>query len=280
MSATDARSQLGERLRTYRQAAKITGTRMGELMGTSQTWVSNVENGKTRISVEQLEAWLSHASVSPEVHVDLIDLAERADREVTAWKKLYAQGWATHQKRYEEIEREAQVAKLYSVSTIPGVMQTGAYTQFILEKILRQPPSEVAAGIAARRKRQEVLHRPTSRFEVVLAEQVIRHRLGGPGVMIDQLQRLADLAKLPTVDLRIISVNTDMPVPYGTGFDLYEFPGDGESVAYIELAGSEHKEMEPETIDKLRHRFDLYRAAALKGEDAIAAIELVASELT
>lgn len=280
MSATGARSELGERLRAHRQAANLTGTRMGELMGHSQTWVSKVENGKARISPEQVEVWLKHASASEQVRRDLVDLAERADAEFIAWKKLEAQGWATHQKRYEDIEREAETVRLYSVSSIPGLLQTPGYTDYQQRKVLGRPPEAVAAVIAGRAARQQLLYRPTSRFQVVLAEQVIRHCFGGLGVMTEQLRRLADLAKLPTLDLRIIPINNRMEVPYGTGFDLFEYPEEGESVVHFELSDGERVEQDPKEVAKVRARFDHYQVVAIRGNEVIAMIEQVAAEMT
>jgi hypothetical protein len=66
------------------------------------------------------------------------------------------------------------------------------------------------------------------------AAGALRNRVGGSEVMGEQLDRLAELAKLSNVDLRVIAATGAYPA-MGTSFSILSFAGDYPDVGYIEL---------------------------------------------
>jgi len=65
-------------------------------------------------------------------------------------------------------------------------------------------PDDAQAATAARLARQKVLSSGRRRFIVVLAEQVLRTRLGTPQVMAAQLEHLLEVMGLPNLSVGII----------------------------------------------------------------------------
>lgn len=273
------RQVLGERLRKFRTEAGLRAVDLAERIGTSQGQISRIENGKRRISPDAVRRWLEATSAPADVVDQLVEQAKRADTEVTAWKERFAGGWGQDQRDYEELEREATAIYAYQVSVIPGLLTTPGYVEFILREIVGLPDDQVAAGITARMSRQRLLYQPTTRYNIVLAEHVLRHRFPGAAVMVEQLHRIEQLATLPTVDLAVIPVNTDMALPYMVSFDLFEMPDD-DDIVLIELDTGEVREREPERVDKYRQRHSALRAAALTGQEAVDLVHQVANEMT
>lgn len=273
------RRDLGQQLRESRANAGLRAVDLAAQIGISQGQISRIETGKRRVSPDAVRRWLEATKASADTISRLVELAERADTEISAWKDRFAGGWGHDQRTYEELERDAAEIRAYQVSVVHGLLTTPGYTEFILREIVGLPDAQVAAGITARMSRQRLLYEPATRYHVVLAEHVLRHRFPGAAVMVDQLHRIAQLAALPTVELAVIPTNTTMPLPYMVSFDLFEMPED-DAVVLIELDTGEVRETEPERVNTYRQRHDALSAAALTGKAAIDLVHQIADEMT
>lgn len=250
------------------------------MLGISQGQLSRIENGQRRASGEIVRAWLEHTDEQPEVIDHLVAQVELADREIADWKKRFRQGWDTDQRSYEDLERDATAICSYQVSVVPGLLQSPAYTEFLLRHVVQLGDDEVEPGVAARSRRQRLLYQPGTKLTAVIAEHVLRHRgIGGPTVLVEQLHRIGQLATLPTVDLAIIPTDTNMPWPYMVSFDLYEFPDD-DALVLIEFDTGELRESQPYRIEQYRRRFAALRAAAQTGSDALDLLQQITTEIT
>jgi transcriptional regulator with XRE-family HTH domain len=275
------RERLGEQLRGYRRKVGLSQPDLAERLGTSQSTVSKIETGKARVDAELARAWLAETGATDDdgLLAELLTLAE-SGTSVTDWATLHAGGWEIHQSRYEELERTATRIRNFQNAMVPGLLQTAAYSSFLLTHVVGLGPDQVGSAVTARLERQQILWRPTTRIRVVLTEAVIRHRLGGPSVMVEQLGRLSELAQLPTVELGIVPADTDMPSRYGASFDLFEqLDGQDESVVIVELEAGEVRETEPDRVARYTRRHDLYWSAALTGTAATDLISGVAGEI-
>lgn len=282
MSHPGDRDELGQQLREFRTAAKLRGVDLAPLIGITQGQLSKIETGKRRISPDQVRSWLEHTHVDAETIERLVTQAHQADTEVTAWKQRFGAGWDNYQRSYGEIESAASVIRAYQVSVIHGLLQAPGYTEFIQREIVGLTDEEVTTGLTAMRNRQRLLYEPNTRFSVILAEHVLRHRFPGAAVMVEQLHRIAQLAGLPTVDLAIIPTDTDMPLPYMVSFDLFSMPSDETDVVVIELDTQEIRETEPGRVAVFDHRHHALRSAAgtLTGQAAIDKVLQIAEEMT
>jgi transcriptional regulator with XRE-family HTH domain len=276
------RHELGQQLREFRTAAKLRGVDLAPLIGITQGQLSKIENGKRRIGPDQVRNWLEQTHADAETVELLVAQARQADTEVTAWKERFGAGWDTYQKSYGEIESAATGIFAYQVSVIHGLLQAPGYTEFIQREIVGLTDEEVTAGLTAMRNRQRLLYKPDTRFSVILAEHVLRHRFPGAAVMVEQLHRIAQLAALPTVDLAIIPADTDMPLPYMASFDLFTMPADETDVVFIELDTQEIRETEPDRVAVYDRRHKALRTAkrTLTGQAAIDLVQRIADEMT
>lgn len=276
-----AREDLGEQLRHFREAADLSGHAIGAVLGCNQSRISRIEAGKTRISPKEVRQWLDATGAPADEYDDLLELAERAEVEIISWNDAHASGWAAHQNDYAAIEREASRILIWQPAVIPGLMQSGAYVRHFLAKVRGLPERQVAEGVAARLDRQDVLHQPGTRLEVVIAEHVLRQRFGGPKVMIEQLHRVASLAQLPSVDLAVLPSDTDMDETYEPSAVIYLAPhAEANDLAVVELATSIVRERKPENVQRYIDLFRTYQAHSLRGTDAIALVERIATEVT
>jgi hypothetical protein len=131
---------------------------------------------------------------------------------------------------YVSLEDSAAVIQHYEQELVPGLLQTEAYAQ----RVMQVPPGfvddqEAARRVQARLARQSLLTRPMApRLEVVMCEAVL-HRLSGmgPSIARGQLQHLLDLTQRVNIELRIVPWSAGMHGGVASGsFILLHFPRD------------------------------------------------------
>lgn len=89
---------------------------------------------------------------------------------------------------------------------MPGLVQTAEYASAMLSTLVDfwQIPNDVAAGVAARMERQQILYRGVHRFHFIVAEQTLHTVVGGPEVMAGQLDRILTIMGVPRVHLGVV----------------------------------------------------------------------------
>jgi len=65
-------------------------------------------------------------------------------------------------------------------------------------------------------RQERLTHEPVLQLSVVLDEAVLLRRVGDRGVMRAQLERLADMADLPNVELRVMPLDRDFALLAGS----------------------------------------------------------------
>ncbi|MEU4149706.1 Scr1 family TA system antitoxin-like transcriptional regulator [Streptomyces sp. NPDC026659] len=123
------------------------------------------------------------------------------------------------------------------------------------------------AGVAKRMRRQKVLYDGEHHYDVVLGEQALYTNVGGPEVMLGQIERLIGETGLPSLTLGILPATARVrdlfPVP---GFNIY---GAGDSTrVHIELASSSVDITEPGELALHEKAFGLLSTAPVHGADA------------
>jgi transcriptional regulator with XRE-family HTH domain len=170
-----------------------------------------------------------------------------------------------------EHERAATALWWYELSVIPGLLQTEAYARALL--------GDDEGKVATRLARQEILTRdepPPPAMVTLIDERVLRHAVGDPGTMRNQLERLADAAQAFTLQVIPLDATTyrrlDGPFVVATV--------DGHDVVYLSTPARGFILDGPEVVSKMRRRFDLIRAEALSVRQSVTLIREVVGQWT
>jgi len=88
-----------------------------------------------------------------------------------------------------------------------------------------------------RRDRQALLtSENAAQFSFVLSESALRRVIGGPKVMAEQLHHLAELSRLPTVDIQVIPFDTLSHEPLCYAFTVLRFDHDSATdIVHIDM---------------------------------------------
>ncbi|HXT91914.1 MAG TPA: DUF5753 domain-containing protein, partial [Trebonia sp.] len=119
----------------------------------------------------------------------------------------------------------------YEHSLVPGLFHTEDYARALINAEHPEESSEeTARRLSLRMGRQAILRRPIDPplIRVALREAVLRSPVGGPAVMADQLDHLAEVSELPNVSLRVIPAETGYHPGLSTGaYTILRFPLNG-----------------------------------------------------
>jgi transcriptional regulator with XRE-family HTH domain len=178
----------GKALKFYRERAGLSQTDLAALSNYSNTVISKIENGER-----------PPAEGFPE-RMDAIAQLDTRDAltQLWGWLKDSARhraypGWFD---RWPDYEAKATMLRWFEPLILPGLLQTDHYARAVLRTRIGDTDEEIDEMVAARLARQSVLDaaKPPT-FWAVLDEGVLRRPIGGPHVMREQLNRLADAAR-------------------------------------------------------------------------------------
>jgi transcriptional regulator with XRE-family HTH domain len=108
---------------------------------------------------------------------------------------------------FQPHEAAARLIKTFEHTVVPGLFQTRAYAEAITETYPETTAEVAKERVDGRMERQAVLSRedpPPPRVHAILDEQVLHRNVGGPAVMAEQMEHLAELAAMPRISIQVI----------------------------------------------------------------------------
>ncbi|MFI5803515.1 helix-turn-helix domain-containing protein [Streptomyces sp. NPDC051561] len=229
-SVQQARESLAGRLREIRRDAGISGRELAARCGWSESKSSRIENARTPPSDADIRRWCQACEAIAQVP-DLIAANRQSAEAHVQFRRLQRSGQRRLQESAEHLYRRTGTFRVYVSDVIPGFLQTPGYATDLLSTIaeFRDLPDDVTDAVAARMKRNAVLHTGAHRFSLVLEESVLRYRVSGPETMAGQLGHLLGAMDLPNVAVGVIPLaarRTVWPMPTFTLFDDHRVHAD------------------------------------------------------
>jgi hypothetical protein len=218
---------------------------------------------------------------------DLFDVGgERWTQILDLTREASAKGWwrayGLDDKGYLPLESEASTVRDYTVTYVPGLLQTEEYARAMFEASLQRRSAEILdRDVRVRMIRQERLTSPIDPIELIaiIDEPVLHRPVGGASLMKAQLRHPMSAAALDSVELRVLPSRIGAHPAMGGAFTVLSFEGLGEpDVGYVEHPmGSVHVEKK-EDVARARLVFDHLRSVALEPAESVALIERVAAQ--
>ncbi|MFF1648081.1 helix-turn-helix domain-containing protein [Streptomyces sp. NPDC058240] len=275
--------QLGDELRRFREAAGLTTAIAAEALDCTKGKISRIENGHVPVRTPDLVALMKAYGVTDQAARERLEaLARRANRRRRdGWWHQYADVLSDTYRDQIEMEAICDGIRTYQVQLIPGLLQTAEYGRAVtVASRAWQTPQEIDQFVEVRLARQRRLTDDAPmELWAVLAEGVLRQRVGGAAVMHAQLEHLAVMAELPNVTVQVLPFERGAHSGMFGPYLLLSFP----QVSSLDLALSETPtgniwtEREPE-VARYRALFDDARTAALPQTESLALIHRIAKE--
>jgi transcriptional regulator with XRE-family HTH domain len=269
-SGRTPRQVFGAMVRYYRERAGLSRSELARQICKSVSLVQAIELGQ-RAATAEVTADLEAALGADGALARLRD--EMGDRLSYQAFPDWFQDWALK-------EAEAATLRWFEPLIVPGLLQTEDYARAIFRTRFRITDDEIDEQVAARLKRQEILARdePPS-FWVILDEWVLRRPVGGRYVMLEQVKRLIEAARLPHIVIEVIPASAGAHEGLAGAFAIAEFE-DASSVGYQEGAAGGQPVEEPKQVASLDLTWDTLRGEALPRAASLALLEEAAKAWT
>jgi transcriptional regulator with XRE-family HTH domain len=273
-SPTARQRELGTRLRGLRNEHGMTVEEVAEQLLCSATKISRLETGARRPSLRDVRDLCTLYGVDESTSAELMSLAREA-RE---------QGWWT---QYDDLdldpliglEQEAAAITCYSMSYMPGLLQTEDYAQGIIQTVAPKMDLHIVHQRAeARLRRQQLLEKANPpRFRVLLDEAVLHRGVGGSALMAAQLDKVLEAMRNDKAIVQVIPFAAGAYAAVDGYFVLLEFADDSDlwPVVFIEgLSGNQYLQRKAD-IARYRETIDYLQGRALDTSDSVELITKV-----
>ncbi|AZP18116.1 XRE family transcriptional regulator [Streptomyces aquilus] len=276
-SPTARRRRLSIELKKLREKSALTCAQVGEALDWSGSKVNRMETGSGRVQPSDIDALCRFYDTTDELREFLKSLAREA--KTRGWWQVHGSGVPEWFNIYIGLEQEASTLRQYQCELIPGLMQTEAYTAELHTTGAHMSAEDIDKAVRVRMERQTMLtgaDAPDAWF--IVNEGALRNVIGDRALMREQLERVLDTARLPSVTLQILPFDAGTCPATGTftmlGFPDQEDPDlvyrDGITDA-VYLEGEHH-------VREYTRAFDGLRAAALSPQRSNQLIKTVLKE--
>jgi hypothetical protein len=257
-----------------REQAGMTLEEAAPRLDKTRSSLGRIETGTTRADVHLIRSMMD---IYDHYAPDLVDLAREANR--PGWWQKYN----VDDRGLISMETEAAAELEFSLVCIPGLLQTEGYMRALFAtRNARRSRERLKNDVAVRHHRQQRLTAEEFPLGLVaiIDEAALRKKIGGTGVMRDQLGHLVMASELSTVSVQVLPNDSGAHLGLDGAFMILTFPEDEDpAVLYVEYpTGSLHVE-KPEEVVGARLVFDRLRSEALSPSDSVSFIERVADEL-
>ena len=229
------RRELGTMLRTRRTALGITLEDAANHLLVSPSKISRVETGQRNITARDIRDLAVLYRLTDEERELLAELA--AGGKTRAWWQPF--NLSAAYQTYVGLEAAATAIRDFTLSVVPGLLQTERYARALVRAGYPHMPEEsLQQLVQARLERQRrVLREAGTSFTAILDESSLRRVVGGPAAMQDQMKTLLAASELPNVTIRIVPFAAG-PLPSATNkFIILSFDGPPEVVFLESLTG-------------------------------------------
>ncbi|REK90290.1 XRE family transcriptional regulator [Streptomyces inhibens] len=196
------------------------------------------------------------------------------------WRKLIDdKRYADYFAAAAELEQLATKICEFESMIVPGLLQTAPYTRAVtLANNPLAADEYIEDKVHARLDRAIILKEATRPlYWAVLHEAVLRVPVGGPGVMAEQLEHIARLARERKILLQVLPFAARAHPLMGRMLTLMEFE-DAPPTAYTEGVYSGNLLDDPALMKRVQESYDQVRAAALSPEASLTLIRSAAED--
>jgi Domain of unknown function (DUF5753) len=183
--------------------------------------------------------------------------------------------------RWPDAEAAARALRWFEPLVVPGLLQTEDYARAILSTRVGDSEDDIEEMVEARMHRQAILDRDKPpMLWVIMDEGVLRRNVGGPGMMKEQLGKLADAARTPHIVIQVIPLASGAHQGLNGGaFVIADIP-DAPAVAYQDTARSGQVLESADDIEALTLTWDTLKSEALPRAASLSLIEEAAETWT
>lgn len=262
--------RLGTLMRSLRAERGMTVEQVAETLLCSPTRVRRLEAAAVRPSARELLDLRALFKLDDATADELLDLARKAEQRGW-WAKYDDLGLP-----YIGLEAHASSITAYTMSYLPGLLQTKEYARAIITGIaLGIEPKILQQRVEARLRRQDVLETKNPvQYRALLDEAVLHRPIGGRNVMYEQLDKVLIMARTGKVTVQMVPFDRGAYSAQDSNFVLLQFDEPKLSpIVYVEGLAADHFLERKEDVDRYRETVESLRQSALSPHESLRRIK-------
>jgi transcriptional regulator with XRE-family HTH domain len=238
-------------LRRQCEAHRISGSRLGAMIGCDRSTVSRYETGTLKLGERQAKI-LDREWALEGLFTRLVRYARAG----------HNADWFQQNVAYEA---RATVVKIFEQAVIPGPLQTQEYARALFTAGRAE---DIDAAVETRIARQVLLTKPRPPVVWILLDETVLLRtfIGGPEVVRGQLAHLLKVSEFPHVTIRIVPLSVGAHVGIAGSFRILTVrEGD---VAFMEARGGGRLVLDATEVRRFGIEYDQIGAEALSRDSS------------
>ncbi|GAA4702637.1 helix-turn-helix domain-containing protein [Phytohabitans rumicis] len=282
-SPAAARRRVRLALRRARDARGLTQQQVADGLDWSLSKVNRLEKGEVTVSRTDLLALLEMYGVADSAVIDdLVGAARRSRQRGWYDEPRYRETLTTAMLQLYQFEAEATAIRFYHSTLIPGLLQTPAYAEYILNFWQQELADSVRAARLETRihRRGHVFDRDDPPdYLLILDESVLHREVGGPKVMAEQLRDLLNMMARPNMHVRVLPLREAAILAMLGPFQLFDLGDEENAVLYRETVLKDEILFAGEAIDRHRGYFEQMWSQAFPEDASARLIEAQAAAM-
>ncbi len=280
VNPTVRRRRLGQELRRLREQKGMTAEGVADRLLVSQSKISRLENGRRSISQRDVRDLCGVYEVEDRRIVDSLMQMAKESRQQGWWHAFGDIPYSV----YIGLETDAASLRVYEPQVVPGLLQTPGYAEAVITGALPEATAaDIEKRVRVRMRRQDRItdtEHPL-RLWAVLDESTLRRAVGGPQTMVEQLEHLLELTRLPHLTVQVMPFEMGAHPGVNGQYAILEFPEAADStVVYLEGVTSDLYLEKANDVQSYSVMYEHLRAQALNADQTREFIEDVAKEYT
>ncbi|MCX4676484.1 helix-turn-helix domain-containing protein [Streptomyces sp. NBC_01433] len=280
VNPTVRRRRLGQELRRLRELKGMTAEEVAERLLVSQSKISRLENGRRSISQRDVRDLCGVYEVEDHRIVDSLMQMAKDSRQQGWWHAFGDIPYSV----YIGLETDAESLRVYEPQVVPGLLQTRAYAEALINGALPEtPPTDIEKRVNVRARRQDRVNAPEQplRLWAVIDESALMRAVGGKQVMREQLEHLIEQSQLPHVTVQVLPFDMGAHPGINGQYAILEFPDAADSsVVYIEGVTSDLYLEKANDVQRYSVMYEHLRAQSLNVEQTRQFISEIAKRYT
>lgn len=219
-----AEDGLAKALKEARMATGMNARQFAEATGFQQAFISRIENGKRQPNDDHITTWAQAAGLDEAGSARLHGMLEEYHSRRAEYEHRMKYGQAGGQLEYNKLFADTRHFRTFAITQMPGYLQVPQYARQIITEMrsLHGAPDDVEETVQVRLRRGNTLNDQSKKFEILLAEPVLRWMLCDANAMRAQIGRLYALIGMPNVRFGIIPLGVRLTTTPQHAFGIYD----------------------------------------------------------
>lgn len=262
---------LARALRELREKTGLSASQVARDIGVSQSRLSRIETGhflpSEGVITRLADLYRAPVTTRRRLLKALMDIRTREPRT----RVVLRHGAWRMQREIEAIEENAAEICGFSVTTVPGLLQTEGYAGAVFADGGDIAPEDQQRAVAERLRRGQILE-AGKRITLVMTEGALRWHAGSPQVMVGQLEQLSAYATGGKLRLGVIPWTKPVGAVAVHSFNMYD-----RELVIIGTRSATARITDPRDVATYSQLFDQLEGLASYGPEAARIIEEIAA---